>query len=96
MPVIIDNFELHLGPQQQGAPDSLLDPIIGFIGAAKSRQNLMIAVQEIDNTEIAEAIIAARQRGAEISFLKREAYPISARRSQRHNYTRPSQGLHRP
>ena len=77
MPVIIDNFELHLGPKQQGAADSLIDPIISFIGAAKSRQNLMIAVQEIDNTEIAEAIVAARLRGVNIDLVVEQSYLLA-------------------
>lgn len=78
MPVIIDNFELHLGPQQQGAPDSLLDPIIKFIDAAKRRQNLMIAVQEIDNPDIADAIINARLRGVTIDLVVEQSYLLGS------------------
>ena len=59
MPVTRGNITVHLGPHEQGGPDSLLDPIVAFISKAKSGQKLMIAIQEIDNRAIAEAIIRA-------------------------------------
>ncbi len=74
MPNTIDNFELYLGPQQQGGADSLVDPIIAFIDSAKRRQNLMIAVQEIDHQPIAEAIINARLRGVNIDLVIEQSY----------------------
>lgn len=74
MAVITDEFELHLGPSEQGGPDSLLAPILHFIDAAKKRQNLMIAVQEIDNPTIAEAIIRARLRGVNIDLVVEQSY----------------------
>ena len=32
MPIKVGDIEVHLGPQEQGADDSLIDPIIAFIG----------------------------------------------------------------
>ena len=40
----------------------MLDAIVGFIDSAKARQKLKIAVQEIDNEDIARAIVRARKR----------------------------------
>ena len=48
MPIKSGKITLHLGPKEQKGPDDLLKPIIDFIDAAKRRQKLMIAVQEID------------------------------------------------
>ncbi len=60
MPLKIGNVELHMGPQEVGGPDDLKKCIIDFIdGATKS---LDIAVQELDEWDIAKAIIKARQR----------------------------------
>ena len=68
MPIKVGDIEMHLGPKEQGGADSLIDPIIAFIKRAKRRQNLMIAVQEIDNRQIAEAIVDARLRGVNIDL----------------------------
>lgn len=78
MPLTVGDVELHLGPQEQDGPDSLLDPILAFIGRAQSRQNLMIAVQEIDNPAIAEAIIQARLRGVVIDLVVEQSYLLAA------------------
>ncbi len=32
MPVNEGNITIYFGPREQDAPDSLIDPIIGFIG----------------------------------------------------------------
>ncbi len=61
MPMKIGNLEIHLGPQEVGGPDDLRQEIISFIGKAK--KTLYVAVQEIDNTPIAQAVTAAKQRG---------------------------------
>ena len=78
MPITVGKIELHLGPQEQGGPDSLIDPIIAFIRRAKKRQNLMIAVQEIDNQEIAEAIIEARLRGVNVDLVVEQSYLLGS------------------
>ncbi len=74
MPIQEGNINIYLGPQQQGGPDSLLEPIIAFINKARRRQRLMIAVQEIDHQPIAEAIIAARKRGAIVDVVLEQDY----------------------
>lgn len=74
MPTVVGDIAVHLGPQEQGGADSLLDPIIEFIDSAKRRQNLMIAIQEIDEPKIAEAIIRARLRGVTIDLVVEQSY----------------------
>lgn len=61
MPVNIGNINLYMGPHTLGAPDNLEDAIIDFIAGARKR--LEIAIQEVDNWKIANAIIHAKQRG---------------------------------
>ncbi len=74
MPISVGDIELYLGPKEQGGADSLSEPIIAFIKRSKKRQNLMIAVQEIDNQEIANAIIDARLRGVTIDLVLEQSY----------------------
>jgi phosphatidylserine/phosphatidylglycerophosphate/cardiolipin synthase-like enzyme len=74
MPIKVGDIELYLGPKEQGGADSLIDPIIAFIKHAKKRQNLMIAVQEIDNRQIAEAIVDARLRGVNVDLVVEQSY----------------------
>ncbi len=71
---ISDHIELFLGPDTQGGPDDLEAPIVGFINAAKARQKLKIAVQEIDRPAIAHAIIKARIRGVTIDLVVEQSY----------------------
>ncbi|WP_299693907.1 phospholipase D-like domain-containing protein [uncultured Tateyamaria sp.] len=78
MPVQHGDVTVHLGPQEHGAADDLLKPIVDFIGRAKRRQTLMIAVQEIDNPDIADAIIAARLRGVTIDLVIEQSYLLAA------------------
>ena len=77
MSLKVGEIELFLGPEEQGGADSLLDPIIDFIGRARSRQNLMIAVQEIDDRRIAEAIISARLRGVNVDLVVEQSYLLN-------------------
>lgn len=77
MPVTRGNITVHLGPKEQGGPDSLLAPIIAFINRAKARQKLMIAVQEIDNPDIAKAIVRARQRKATVDVVLEQDYLLA-------------------
>jgi phosphatidylserine/phosphatidylglycerophosphate/cardiolipin synthase-like enzyme len=74
MPIKVGDIELYLGPKEQGGADSLIDPIVAFIKRAKKRQNLMIAVQEIDNRKIAEAIVEARLRGVNVDLVVEQSY----------------------
>ncbi|MEM9349472.1 MAG: phospholipase D-like domain-containing protein [Pseudomonadota bacterium] len=80
MPLQVGDITIFHGPQEHGAPDDLLSPIVEFIGQAQSRQNLMIAVQEIDNPTIADAIIAARLRGVTIDLVLEQSYLLGATR----------------
>jgi len=77
MPLEIGDFRIHLGPQEQGGPDSLLAPIVNFIDSAKTKQQLMIAVQEIENREIVESVIRARKRGVTIDIVIEQSYLLS-------------------
>ena len=79
MPFTEGNIILHLGPTEQGAPDSLITPIIEFINKAKRRQKLMIAVQEVDNRSIAEAIINARKRGVTVDLVIEQDYLLGGK-----------------
>ena len=77
MPIRIDKIKVYLGPQEQNAPDSLILPIIDFINNAKKRQNLMIAVQEIENLDIVKAIIQAKKRGVIIDVVIEQDYLLT-------------------
>ena len=77
MPTTRGDISVYLGPKEQGGPDSLLDAIVGFIDDAKARQKLMIAVQEVDNEDIARAIIRARQRKVTIDLVIEQSYLLA-------------------
>ncbi|MEL6308246.1 MAG: phospholipase D-like domain-containing protein [Chloroflexota bacterium] len=65
-------IEAYCGPQEVGAPDDLEAVIIDFIDNAK--EDLLIAVQELDNTEIAQAIINAAWRGVTVTVFLEQDY----------------------
>lgn len=71
------NIDVYLGPLEQNAPDSLIIPIVEFIDKAKKKQKLMIAVQEIENQQIVEAIVRARKRGVTIDIVIEQDYLLS-------------------
>ncbi|XOV91130.1 MAG: phospholipase D-like domain-containing protein [Bacteroidota bacterium] len=75
MPLTIGNVSLYVGPQQLGASDNLEQVIIDFIDGAQKR--LEIAVQEIDNWNIAKAIIRAKQRKVTTTVVLEGDYLIS-------------------
>ncbi|MCH9671873.1 MAG: phospholipase, partial [Gammaproteobacteria bacterium] len=79
MSISIGNISIYMGPREAGAGDSLLEPIVEFIDRARRRQRLLIAVQEVDNLQIAEAIIRARRRGASVQLVLEQDY-LRARR----------------
>lgn len=74
MPIQVGDITVFLGPTEQGAPDSLLDPIKDFVARARRRQQLMIAVQELDKPEIAKAITDARARRATVDLVLEQSY----------------------
>lgn len=67
MPEKVGNIEVYMGPQEVGGPDNLKKSIIDFIDSTKKR--LDIAVQELESTEIAWAIIRARQRKVKVRLV---------------------------
>jgi len=79
MPITEGNITLHLGPTEQGAPDSLITPIVDFIDKAKKKRKLMIAVQEIDHRPFAEAIINARKRGVTVDLVIEQDYLLGGK-----------------
>lgn len=77
MPKIIGNVELYLGPQETGGPDDLLQTIIGFIDGAQ--HYLDIAVQELDQFDIGQAIVRAKLRGVRVKIVLEADYLTNAR-----------------
>jgi phosphatidylserine/phosphatidylglycerophosphate/cardiolipin synthase-like enzyme len=65
-------LEAYLGPVELGALDDLEQVIVEFIGQARS--SLDIAVQEIDNPLIAQAILDARWRGVDVELFLEQDY----------------------
>ncbi|MEE9289261.1 MAG: phospholipase D-like domain-containing protein [Bacteroidota bacterium] len=77
MPKKVGNVEIHMGPQQVGAPDDLEGAIVGFIKGAKKR--LDIAVQELDSVKIAREIVEARMRGVSVRLVTEMNYLRAAK-----------------
>ncbi|HEX20376.1 MAG TPA: DUF1669 domain-containing protein [Acidiferrobacteraceae bacterium] len=75
----IGKVEFYAGPVGAGAPDNLEDVIIKFIDKAEKR--LDIAVQELENRPIAEAIIRARSRKVLVKLVLEQDYLRSTRMS---------------
>ena len=72
MSKIVGNIEFYSGPNNIGAPDNLEEVIINFIDGAEKR--LYIAVQELDNQKIAEAIIRAKKRKILVKIVIEQDY----------------------
>ncbi|MDA5094035.1 phospholipase D-like domain-containing protein [Aliiroseovarius sp. KMU-50] len=94
MPVIAGDLSFFMGPQQLGAPDDLLQPILDFIDSARSRQNLMIAIQEVDHPDIANAIIRARLRGVVVDLVLEQSYLLAQRRPASLDDAHEAKGKH--
>jgi phosphatidylserine/phosphatidylglycerophosphate/cardiolipin synthase-like enzyme len=67
MPQKVGDVELYMGPTEVGGPDDLKKAVLDFINGARRR--LDIAVQELDSTDIAKAIIKARQRKVQVRLV---------------------------
>ena len=67
MPITIGKIELYFGPVELGQPDNLETVIIDFINGSK--KVLHIAVQELDNENIARAIIEAHKRDVKVVLI---------------------------
>lgn len=72
MPIAVGGVALHMGPRDLGAPDDLEQAIVDFIDGAGRR--LDVAVQELDNRRIAEAIVRARQRKVQVRLVLEAMY----------------------
>lgn len=69
MPMKVGNIELYMGPKELGGPDDLKDAIISFISKAKPRKRLNVAVQELDNMQIAQALMDVRDKKAVVRLV---------------------------
>jgi phosphatidylserine/phosphatidylglycerophosphate/cardiolipin synthase-like enzyme len=70
----IGNIELFMGPHQLGSPDNIEEAIITFIN--KANKELLIAVQEIDNENIAKALIEKKKSGVLIQIVLEADYLV--------------------
>jgi phosphatidylserine/phosphatidylglycerophosphate/cardiolipin synthase-like enzyme len=68
-------IEAFVGPTELGAADNLEQVIVDFIGGAKA--SLDIAVQELDSSLIADAILDARGRGVDVRMFLEQDYLLS-------------------
>lgn len=77
MALIIGNIEFYCGPKAAGSSetlDHLEDVIVDFIKGTKDNGRLEIAVQELDNIEIAKAILDARKRKVIVKLVIEQDY----------------------
>lgn len=79
MPVNLGNIEFYVGPHQAGAQDDLEAVIVNFLDQAQS--TLDIAVQELDDDNIAQAVLRAAERGVRIRMVLEADYLVAKRRS---------------
>jgi phosphatidylserine/phosphatidylglycerophosphate/cardiolipin synthase-like enzyme len=90
-------IEAYAGPKELKAPDDLERVIVDFIAGATS--SLDIAVQELDSRPIAEAILAARQRGVDVKIVLEQDYlreeGLPKRKPSRRKGETPEEALHR-
>ena len=68
----VGSVEFYAGPKDVGAPDDLEETVVRFIDATKKR--LEIAVQELENRPIADAIIRARKRKVLVKVVVEQDY----------------------
>ena len=80
MSLRIGNIALYMGPKGLGGPDELRQAIVSFINGAQKR--LDIAVQELDDWEIAKAIISAKQRKVRVRLVLESDYLRSSRTAE--------------
>ena len=68
-------IEGYVGPTELGAADHLEQVIVDFLAGAK--YSLDIAVQELDNEVIAQAILDARFRGIDVRMVVEQDYLLT-------------------
>lgn len=83
MGIKVGNVEFYCGPKKVGADDNLEEVIINFID--KSQKRLDIAVQELENRTIAEAIIRARLRKVTVRLVIEQDY-LKVKRARKHPF----------
>ena len=96
MPEKVGKIEFHLGPRETGGPDDLRQAIVSFIDGAEKK--LEVAVQELEDHQIAEAIIRARQRKV-VVWLVLEADYLQASRARKQPFepggkNEPNRAIH--
>ena len=72
MPVDVGNIEMYMGPAELGAPDDLEAAICRFIDDA--RDELDVAVQELESEAITRALTDAKARGIRVRVILERAY----------------------
>jgi len=72
-----EKIEGYVGPKELGAADNLEQVIVDFIGGAQ--RTLDIAVQELDNEAIAQAILNARFRGVSVRMVVEQDYLLTGK-----------------
>ncbi len=72
MALDVGSLELYMGPTELGASDNLEETIIQFLNDAK--EELYLAIQELESEPIARAVIAARQRGLRVRVILEKGY----------------------
>ena len=73
MAIKVGKVELHVGPRRISSTlDNLEEVIVEFIDGAKKR--LEIAVQELENRAIAQALVKARQRKVLVKLVVEQDY----------------------
>jgi len=75
----VGNVEFYVGPSAVGADDNLEDVITNFING--SQKKLEIAVQELENEEIAKSIIKARKKKRLVKIVIEQDY-LRSKKSQ--------------
>ncbi len=68
----IGNIEVYMGPPEVGGPDDLEATIVGFIGGA--RDELAVAVQELESESVTRALIDARRQGVKVRVILERIY----------------------
>jgi len=74
MALKLGGLEFHTGPSVLGGPDDLDSVIRDFIDGA--HQVLLIAVQELDSTTIAQSVIEAKRRGVVVRVILEGDYLV--------------------
>src|SRR6478735_775465 len=70
-------IECFVGPPEKGAPDDLEAVIVGFIDAAVNE--LQVAVQELDNENIARALVNAKLlRSVDVQVFLEQDYLVES------------------